>query len=123
MYNISSTKITNTFNMDNHVTADQFISVLTSLPSKSTAGTTKFYEHIDKGNKFLGVRMAAIFDLAKQFKQMPPGEIEKLLNSEYYEQRMGAVSIMDFQARDKKVPDSRKKELYTLYIKRHDKIN
>src|SRR5438046_2538631 len=109
-------------NMDNQLTADQFIGVLTSLPAKPTAASSKFYEHMDKGDQFLGVRMASIFDLAKQFKQMPPGEIEKLLNSEYYEQRMGAVSIMDFQARDKKVPDSRKKELYTLYIKRHDKI-
>src|SRR5437868_5843983 len=83
-----------------------------SLPAKPIAATAKFYEHIDKDNKFLGIRMAAIFDLAQQFKQMPPAEIKKLLNSEYYEQRMGAVSIMDFQARDKKVPDSRKKELY-----------
>jgi len=109
--------------MDNQLTADQFISVLTSLPAKPQVGTAKFYEHMDKGSKFLGIRMATIFDLAKQFKQMPPGEIEKLLNSEYYEQRMGAVSIMDFQARDKKVSDSRKKELYTLYVKRHDRIN
>jgi 3-methyladenine DNA glycosylase AlkD len=36
---------------------------------------------------------------------------------------MGAVSIMDFQARDKKTTPERRKELYELYIDRHDRIN
>jgi len=67
--------------------------------------------------------MSNIFELAKQFIQMPPGEIEKLLESDYYEARMGAVSIMDFQARDKKISAGRKKELFNLYINRHDRIN
>jgi 3-methyladenine DNA glycosylase AlkD len=30
---------------------------------------------------------------------------------------------MDFQARDKKTPASRRKELFELYIRRHDRIN
>jgi 3-methyladenine DNA glycosylase AlkD len=30
---------------------------------------------------------------------------------------------MDWQARSKKTPESRRKELYNLYIKRHDRIN
>jgi 3-methyladenine DNA glycosylase AlkD len=37
--------------------------------------------------------------------------------------RVGAVSIMDFQARSKKTTDARKKELFNLYIKSHDRIN
>jgi hypothetical protein len=32
---------------------------------------------------------------------MPFGEIERLLDSPYYEVRLGAVSIMDFRARAK----------------------
>jgi len=36
---------------------------------------------------------------------------------------MGAVSIMDFQARDKKHSPDRKKELYQLYLDSHGKIN
>lgn len=35
----------------------------------------------------------------------------------------GAVSIMDFQARNKKTTESRKQELFDLYINRHDRIN
>jgi 3-methyladenine DNA glycosylase AlkD len=54
---------------------------------------------------------------------MPLNEIDKLLQSKYYEARMGAVSIMDFQARNKKTNAERKKELFDLYIKRHNKIN
>ena len=36
---------------------------------------------------------------------------------------MGAVSIMDFQARNKKTSDKRRKELFDLYIRRHNRIN
>jgi 3-methyladenine DNA glycosylase AlkD len=67
--------------------------------------------------------MATLFALAKSFLQMPVDEIKELLKSDYYEARMGAVSIMDFQARDKKTTGDRKKELFELYIKHHDKIN
>lgn len=67
--------------------------------------------------------MADIFELAKHFIKIPLNEIKKLLQSEYYEVRMGAVSIMDFQARNKKTTATRKKELFDLYIKCHNRIN
>jgi 3-methyladenine DNA glycosylase AlkD len=54
---------------------------------------------------------------------MQPGEIEKLLESPIHEVRAGAVSIMDWQARNKKTPESRRKELFDLYMRRHDRIN
>jgi 3-methyladenine DNA glycosylase AlkD len=71
----------------------------------------------------MGVRMGEIFALAKEFIDMPLKEIEKLLESPVHEARVGAVSIMDWQARNKKTPESRRKELYNLYIRRHDRIN
>src|SRR4030095_9512544 len=76
-----------------------------------------------EGDKFIGVRMGQIFALAKKFMNMPPDEIEKLLESPIHEMRVGAVSIMDFQARDRKTPGGRLKELYELYINRHDRVN
>jgi 3-methyladenine DNA glycosylase AlkD len=76
-----------------------------------------------EGDSFIGVRMGQVFALAKEFIEMPPGEIVKLLESPIHEVRAGAVSIMDFQARAKKTSESRKKELFDLYIKRHDRIN
>jgi 3-methyladenine DNA glycosylase AlkD len=82
-----------------------------------------FYDAANKQNKFLGVRFATIFQLAKEFRDMPLSEIEKLLDSPFYEARMGAVSIMDFQARNKKTSETQRKALYNLYIRRHDRIN
>jgi 3-methyladenine DNA glycosylase AlkD len=76
-----------------------------------------------EGDTFIGVRMGQLFALAKSFIEMPPKEIEKLLESPIHEARAGAVSIMDFQARSKKTPESRRKELFDLYINRHDRIN
>lgn len=76
-----------------------------------------------EGDQFLGVRMGQVFALAKMFTEMAPAEIVKLLESPIHEVRTGAVSIMDFQARDKKTTEGRRKELFDLYIKRHDRIN
>ena len=76
-----------------------------------------------EGDEFMGVRMGQVFALAKEFIEMPPDEIEILLESPIHEVRVGAVSIMDWQARNKKTREERKKELYDLYLKRHDRIN
>lgn len=70
-----------------------------------------------------GIRMAELFALAKTFTQMPLQEVEKLLDNKSYDARMGAVCIMDFQARDKKIPAERKKQLFDLYITKHAKID
>jgi 3-methyladenine DNA glycosylase AlkD len=74
-------------------------------------------------DEFKDVSMGQVFALAKEFIDMPPEEIEKLLESPVHKVRVGAVSIMDWQARSKKTPASRRKELFDLYIKRHDRID
>jgi 3-methyladenine DNA glycosylase AlkD len=76
-----------------------------------------------EGAKFMGVRMGQVFSLAKEFIEMTPDEIEKLLESPIHEVRVGAVSVMDWQARSKKTPGERRKELFDLYVRRHDRIN
>jgi 3-methyladenine DNA glycosylase AlkD len=106
-----------------NLTAKQFLEKLTALRSAQAGDNSKFFHDSDKKNKFLGIRMSNIFTLAKQFMQMPAEEIEKLLSSDFYEARMGAVSVMDFKARDKKITDDEKRALYELYINRHDRIN
>lgn len=74
-------------------------------------------------DKFIGIRMGDIFALAKEFISMPINEIQILLNNKIHEVRVGAVSIMDFQARIKKIPENQKKALFDLYIRRHNSIN
>jgi hypothetical protein len=76
-----------------------------------------------EGDEFIGVRMGHVFALAKEFIDMSPEQIEKLLESPIHEVRAGAVSIMDWQARNKKTPEARRKELFDLYMRRHDRIN
>ncbi len=106
------------------MTAKEFTEQLSLLQSGAELkNVQRFFREPDPSNKFMGVRMSNIFALAKTFKEMPITEIHSLLLSEYYELRMGAVSVMDFQARDKKTSSARKKELYQLYMNRHDRIN
>ena len=74
-------------------------------------------------DQFIGVRMGQVFTLAKEFITMTPDDIEKLLGSKIHEVRAGACSIMDKQARSKKTTPERRKDLYDLYLRRHDRIN
>lgn len=105
-------------------TEKQFLTELSAFQMKTELkNVQRFFRYEGVKSKFFGVRMANIFALAKQFTQMPLTEIKKLLESEYYEARMGAVSIMDFQARDNKTSNERKKELFDLYIANHNCIN
>lgn len=114
--------------LDAPVTAKQFIAKLNSYQSEVELGKIQRYFKSEvgqygAGDTFMGVRMGHVFAVAKEFMEMPLPEIEKLLESPVHEVRTGAVSIMDFQARDKKTPASRKKELFDLYLNRHDRIN
>lgn len=67
--------------------------------------------------------MRDIFALAKAFVGMPPADIETLLERPEHEARVGAVSIMDYQARATSTTNDRRKELYDLYVRRHDLID
>lgn len=110
------------------LTANAFIEKLFTYRS---AAELKKYQRFFKFNDdqplrddvFIGVRMGHVFDLAKVFVEMEPKEIEKLMESEIHEVRAGGMSIMGKQARLKKTTPERLKELYQLYLGRHDRIN
>jgi 3-methyladenine DNA glycosylase AlkD len=103
------------------LTADEFLKRLKALRSSSVAES---HNHLASDDSVIwGVRMGQVFALAKEFMDMPLDDVEKLLDSAVHEARVGAVSIMDFQARSKKTTEARKKELFDLYIKHHDRIN
>ena len=67
--------------------------------------------------------MGNLFKLSEDFIEMSPAEIEKLLESPIHEVRAGALSIMNKQGRSKKTTESQRKELFDLYLRRHDRIN
>ena len=106
------------------MTAKAFIEELSTFKSdKELDKAKKFFKGNDDKTISYGVKFGDVFKTAKQFKGMPFAEINKLLDSDYYEIRMGAASIMDFQAREKKIPDDKRKALYELYLNRHDRLN
>ncbi len=109
--------------MSPDIRAVQFVKRLNAL--RSSAQREQYQRAFKHGesNEFLGGRMGQVFALAKEFMALPLNEIEQLLESPIHEVQVGAVSIMDFQARSKKTLEARKKELFDLYIKRHDRIN
>lgn len=102
--------------------ANNFLKRLNSLHSPAVA---KSHDHLasDGDDAILGVRMGQVFALAKEHMNMELDEVEAMLESPFHEMRVGAVSIMDFQARNKKTTAQRRKELFDLYIRRHDRIN
>jgi 3-methyladenine DNA glycosylase AlkD len=67
--------------------------------------------------------MGGIFALAKEFIDLPPAEIDKLLDSPVHTVRVGALSIMGKQFARRKTPADRRQELYELYMRRTDRIN
>ena len=69
------------------------------------------------------IPMGQLFDLAKDFVGASLEEIEVLLDRPDHPPRVVAVSIMDFQARRKATPEGRRRELYDLYLRRHDRID
>src|SRR5258708_37712731 len=103
----------------------QFVAALKKLADPSAKAEVSRFFHDEPvesiaRNRFLGVRIGKVFPVAKRFADMPLVEVEWLLDSQYYEVRLGAVSIMDFQARSKRASEEQRKALFELYIRRHD---
>ena len=114
--------------MPESVSAERFVERLEA--HRSTEEARKYLRYFrtgegqyGEGDEFMGVRMGQVFGLAKEFIDMPPEQIEKLLESPIHEVRAGALSIMDKQTRSRKTPESRRKELFDLYLRRTDRIN
>jgi 3-methyladenine DNA glycosylase AlkD len=102
---------------------------LERLMANATGAERKKYERYfppaerRPGDEFIGVRMGTVFELARAFIGMPPGEIEKLMESDVHEARAGAMSIMAKQYQAKATTPDRRQELYDLYLRRHDRID
>jgi 3-methyladenine DNA glycosylase AlkD len=106
------------------MTAQQFIEKLsTFINDKEINKVEKFFKGNDGVTKHFGVKFRDVFTTAKEFSAMPLDEINTLLDSDFYEVRMGAVSIMDFQAGNKKTSEEKRKQLFNLYLIRHDRLN
>src|SRR5215831_5370395 len=109
--------------MPESLSAERFIQALNDVRQPKEQKPSELSVEVDSERDLTSVPMRQIFALARQFMAMPLHEIEKLLESPLHPVRVGAVSIMDWQARSKKTSEKRRKELFDLYIKHHDRIN
>jgi len=64
-----------------------------------------------------------IFSLAKEFKLMTVREVVKLLNAQNHDHRLGAVSILDWKARNKGTSAEERREIYQAYMDHHKNID
>jgi 3-methyladenine DNA glycosylase AlkD len=111
-----------------HLTAAVFLARLQELQSDVEQRKYERYFKMGpgdyaEGDFFMGVRMGQVFDLGKEFVAMELPQIETLLAEDIHEARAGAVKIMALQASGKKAGEDRRRDLYELYVRRHDRIN
>jgi hypothetical protein len=107
--------------------AQNFLNDLKAMVAKDKVKEyEKYFISSDKRTSediFVGVGLGQVFALANEYTGLPLEEIEILLDSPIHEVRVGAVSIMDWEARNPNLPKTRRKELFELYLRRHDRIN
>lgn len=114
--------------MAGELAAASFLEQLTALKNpKDAADLQRYFKtgagEYGEGDTFVGVRMGAVFALGKQHLGMPVDQLELLLESPIHEARAGALTIMNEEAKKKRTPEARRKELFELYLRRHDRIN
>lgn len=110
------------------LTADAFMAALEPLATDEQREKYKRYfksapGDYGEGDVFTGVPMGQVFAIAKRSLDMPPDQIELLMESEIHEHRAGAMSTMDKQARVAKASDERRRDLHDLYLRRIDRVN
>lgn len=74
-----------------------------------------------EGDQFLGIRVPNIRKLARQFKDLSLSETEKLLQSEYHEERLCALIIL--VEKSKKAHPAELQKLFELYLDNTIHIN
>lgn len=103
--------------------AASLIATLHGLASAEEREKYTRYFAPDPDAPFIGVRMGAVFDLAKTALDLPAEELEKLLDQAVHEVRALACSIMGKSAANRRTSEARRTELYELYLRRHDRID
>lgn len=105
-------------------TATDVIAALDASAEPADIGyVSRFYKAGAFPGDVMGVRMPKVFTIAKRFVSMSLEAVAKLLDDARYEVRMAGVSIMDFQARQKKLPSEQREALFNLYLKHHERLD
>ncbi|MFE6967262.1 DNA alkylation repair protein [Agromyces sp. NPDC057679] len=103
--------------------AAELIGRLEAMASETERVKYRRYFPDDDAAPFIGVRMGAVFDLAKTALDLPERELELLLEEPTHEVRALACSIMGKSAAHRTSDETRRTALYGLYLRRHDRID
>lgn len=74
-----------------------------------------------EGDRFLGLRVPEVRAVTKEAKALPLEEVEALLASEWHEARLAALVVL--VNRFPKADASTREAIYTLYLRRTDRVN
>ena len=103
--------------------AATLVSTLEGMASEAEREKYTRYFPPDADAPFIGVRMGAVFELAKSALDLPVDELERLLEQPTHEVRALACSIMGKSAAARTTTAERRTALYELYLRRHDRID
>lgn len=90
-------------------------------PKRAESAVWFFKPGYSKGDKFLGVSVPLQRQVAKQFKDLPLPEVEKLITSPWHEERLTALFILVGQFQKANV--ALKKEIYDFYMAHTQNVN
>ena len=108
-------------------TGADLAALLVSLAdADAAAGMARYFKTgpggYGEGDRFLGVTVPRMRAAVRDYRDLAPDQLEELLESPWHEVRAAALEIMAQQARRARTGDERRRELFELYLRRHDRI-
>lgn len=74
------------------------------------------------GDKFLGIRVPEIRNVARRFANLEYSEIALLLESEFHEERLAALAVLTVKA-DRAKQESEQKAIFDFYVGQFERVN
>jgi 3-methyladenine DNA glycosylase AlkD len=107
--------------------AEALVVALEALRSDdAAAGMARYFKsgvgEYGEGDVFLGLPVPTMRAAVRPYLDLPPAELETLLDNPWHEVRAAALEIMARQASRARTSDERRRELFDLYLRRHDRI-
>lgn len=104
------------------MTAEDFIKAIAKYEDKQRAANAAWFFKTGKGgysegDQFLGATVPKTRLVCKEFKDLPLGEIQKLLDSPIHDHRLGAVILLVSQYKKAKDDPKKRDEIFDLYLK------
>lgn len=111
-------------------TAKEFIARLATFANPERAKAAEWFFKTGKGgysegDQFLGATVPKTRIVCKEFKDLPLGEVQKLLDSPIHDHRLGAVIILVEQYKKAAADAAKRDDIFDLYLKnvRRGRVN